>query len=91
MNRLGVADGGVSRRRPRSDAAAPAAAPDTTSVTHESQAVPTLRMSAMVRFCFAFCRASIKFGIRMAAMIPMMATTIRSSIRVKPRWRFRSF
>ena len=66
-------------------------AAEAASVMYDMNAVPMLRMSACVRFCFAFCRASIKFGIRMAAMMPMIATTIRSSISVKPRWRFRSF
>src|SRR5215210_3761580 len=41
-------------------------------------------MSATVRFCLAFCSASRKFGINIAAMMPMMATTINSSISVKP-------
>ena len=50
--------------------------------------MPVLRMSATVRFCFAFCRASRKFGISRAAMMPMIATTISSSISVKPFCRF---
>ncbi len=65
-------------------AAAPAAAAPTWSVSQENIAVPALRMSATVRFCFAFCRASRKFGINRAAMMPMIATTMSSSISVKP-------
>ena len=48
-----------------------------------------LRMSATVRFCLAFCRASRKFGMSRAAMMPMMATTMSSSISVKPFCRLR--
>ena len=62
----------------------PAAAAPTWSVSHENIAVPVLRMSATVRFCFAFCSASRKFGMSRAAMMPMIATTISSSISVKP-------
>ena len=58
-------------------------------MSHDIQAVPVLRMSETVRFCFAFCRASSRFGIRMAAMMPMIATTISSSMRVKPLCRLR--
>jgi len=70
-------------------AAAPAAAAPTWSVSQENIAVPVLRMSATVRFCFAFWSASRKLGIRSAAMMPMIATTIKSSIKVKPFSRFR--
>ena len=39
----------------------------------------------------ARCLVFENFGIATAASMPMMTTTIKSSIRVKPRWRFRSF
>ena len=42
------------------------------------------RSSAMVLFCLPLSIAFSRFGIAMAAIIPMMATTIRSSISVKP-------
>src|SRR5947209_18666247 len=41
-------------------------------------------MSAIDLFCFDRCMAVSRFGIAMAARMPMIATTIRSSIRVKP-------
>jgi len=41
-------------------------------------------MSSMVRRCFARCTAYKRFGMAMAAMMPMMATTTSNSIRVKP-------
>ena len=69
---------------------APAAAAAIWSVSHDISAVPALRMSATVRFCLAFWSASRKFGISSAAMMPMIATTISSSIRVNPRCRLRS-
>ena len=62
----------------------PAAAAPTWSESHANMAVPVIRISATVRFCFAFCRASSMFGMRMAARMPMMATTISNSISVKP-------
>ena len=40
--------------------------------------------SFMVPFCFAFCMAVMALGMRRAAKIPIIATTIRSSINVKP-------
>jgi hypothetical protein len=46
--------------------------------------VPIERMSAMVRFCLPRSIAFRRLGIAMAAMMPMIATTIRSSIRVNP-------
>jgi len=72
-----------------SEAEAPAAAAPTWSVSHENMAVPVLRTSATVLFCFAFCKASRKLGISSAAMMPMIAITISSSISVNPFWRFR--
>ena len=44
----------------------------------------TVRMSPMVADSLAETRALSKLGIAMAAMMPMIATTISSSIRVKP-------
>jgi hypothetical protein len=41
-------------------------------------------MSPIVADSFAETRARSKLGIAMAAMMPMIATTISSSIRVKP-------
>jgi hypothetical protein len=48
-------------------------------------AVPMVRMSAIDLFWRPRWMAFSRFGIAMAAMIPMIATTISSSIRVKPR------
>src|SRR5215510_7172298 len=42
-------------------------------------------MSAMVAASLAFTLARSRAGIAIAAMIPMMATTIRSSINENPR------
>jgi hypothetical protein len=56
------------------------------STAYASIAVPIDRMSAMVRFCLPRSIAFNRLGIAMAAMIPMIATTINSSIRVKPLW-----
>src|SRR5258708_29665526 len=53
------------------------------SVARASHAVAMLRMSAIVRFCFARCMAVNRLGIAMAARMPMIATTISSSIRVR--------
>ena len=47
-------------------------------------AVAIARMSAIDRFCLDRCMAVSRFGIAMAARMPMIATTIRSSMRVKP-------
>ena len=44
----------------------------------------TVRMSPIVADSFAETRARSKLGIAIAAMMPMIATTISSSIRVKP-------
>src|SRR5262245_9829477 len=54
------------------------------STAYDSTAVPTDRMSAIVRFCLPRSMAFRRFGIAIAAMIPMIATTIRSSISVNP-------
>ena len=45
----------------------------------------TERVSPMACASFADTRARKRLGIAIAAMMPMMATTMRSSIRVKPR------
>ena len=42
-------------------------------------------MSAIERFCFARWIALIMFTTAIATMMPMIATTIRSSMSVKPR------
>ena len=44
----------------------------------------TVRMSPIVADSFAETRARSRLGIAIAAMMPMIATTISSSIRVKP-------
>jgi hypothetical protein len=43
-----------------------------------------LRMSAIVLFCFPRWMALRRLGMAMAAMMPMIATTMSSSISVKP-------
>ena len=48
-------------------------------------------MSPIVADSFADTRARRSVGIAMAAMMPMIATTISSSIRVKPFWFFIRF
>src|SRR3954466_859273 len=63
---------------------APAALYLLTSVARASQAVAIVRMSAIVLFCFDRCIAVRRFGIAIAARMPMIATTISSSMRVKP-------
>src|SRR5215468_2156692 len=54
------------------------------SVLYASIAVARARMSVIVRFCRPRCTAFRRLGIAVAARIPMMAMTIRSSINVKP-------
>src|SRR5258708_34308776 len=44
----------------------------------------TVRMSPMVAASFAETRARRRLGMAIAAIIPMIATTIKSSIKVKP-------
>src|SRR2546427_12584294 len=56
------------------------------SVARASHAVGMVRISAIVLFCFERCMAVSRFGMAMAARMPMIATTISSSIRVKPFW-----
>ena len=50
-----------------------------------SRALAIFRMSAIVRFCFARCIAAKRLGTAIAARMPIIATTIKSSISVKPR------
>src|SRR5450759_1677066 len=63
---------------------APAALYLFVSVARASHAVAIVRISAIVLFCFARCIAVRRFGIAIAARMPMIATTISSSMRVKP-------
>ena len=49
-----------------------------------SHAVAMERMSAIERFWRERCSAARRFGMAIAARMPMIATTISSSIRVKP-------
>src|SRR5437867_1642768 len=51
-------------------------------------AVARDRMSAMLRFCLPRCTAFNRFGMAMAARMPMIAMTISNSMRVKPDWFF---
>ena len=54
------------------------------SIEYSSTEVPSERMSAIVRFCLPRSIALSRFGMAMAAMMPMIATTISSSMSVKP-------
>src|SRR5436309_2894814 len=54
------------------------------SVARDSHAVAMDRISAIDRFCRARCMAVSRFGMAMAARMPMIATTISSSMSVKP-------
>src|SRR6476659_6632074 len=63
---------------------APAALYLLVSVARASHAVAIVRMSAIVLFCFDRCMAVRRFGMAIAARMPMIATTISSSMRVKP-------
>src|SRR6266481_6342354 len=51
----------------------------------------TVRVSPIAADSFADTRARSRLGMAMAAMMPMIATTIRSSIRVKPFWLLKTF
>ena len=51
-------------------------------------AVASARMSLIVRFCLPRWTAFRRFGMAIAARMPMIAMTISSSIRVKPDSRF---
>src|ERR1019366_4226139 len=54
------------------------------SEKYASCAVTRLRRSDFVDAMYAFSFVLANFGIAIAARMPMMTTTIRSSIRVKP-------
>ena len=51
-------------------------------------AVASARMSLIVRFCLPRWTAFRRFGMAIAARMPMIAMTISSSIKVKPDSRF---
>src|ERR1700681_1722112 len=55
------------------------------SAKKDSSAVTRLRRSDFIAAMYAFDLVLANFGIAMAARMPMITTTIRSSIRVKPR------
>src|SRR5215203_3375507 len=55
------------------------------SEKYDSSAVTRLRRSDFIAAMYAFDLVLANFGIAIAARMPMMTTTIRSSIRVKPR------
>src|SRR6478672_10332540 len=54
------------------------------SAKYDSSAVTRLRRSDFIAAMYAFDFVLANFGIAIAARIPMITTTIRSSIRVKP-------
>src|SRR5437762_9672104 len=54
------------------------------SAKKDSSAVTRLRRSDFIAAMYAFDFVFANFGIAMAARMPMITTTIRSSIRVKP-------
>ena len=54
------------------------------SEKYDSSAVTRLRRSDFIAAMYAFDLVLANFGIAIAARIPMITTTIRSSIRVKP-------
>src|SRR5690242_1052862 len=54
------------------------------SEKYASSAVTRLRRSDFIDAAYAFCFVLANFGIAIAARIPMMTTTISSSISVKP-------
>src|SRR6185436_19489670 len=58
------------------------------STAYASTAVASARMSLIVRFCLPRWTALSRFGMAIAARMPMIAMTISSSIRVKPDSRF---
>src|SRR5215217_8093723 len=55
------------------------------SEKYDSSAVTRLRRSDFIAAMYAFDLVLANFGIAIAARIPMITTTIRSSMRVKPR------
>src|SRR5204863_143733 len=56
----------------------------TESAKNASSAVMRLRRSDFIDARYAFSFVFANFGIAIAAKMPMITTTIRSSIRVKP-------
>src|SRR5690242_3270503 len=56
----------------------------TESAKYASSAVTRLRRSDFIDARYAFSFVFANFGIAIAAKIPMITTTIRSSIKVKP-------
>src|SRR6478735_2883249 len=59
------------------------------SAKYDSSAVTRLRRSDFMAVTYAFDFVLANFGIAIAARMPMITTTMRSSIRVKPlraRW-----
>src|SRR5947208_1192920 len=54
------------------------------SEKYDSSAVTRLRRSDFIAAMYAFDFVLANFGIAIAAKMPMMTTTIRSSMRVKP-------
>src|SRR3989442_8795250 len=56
----------------------------TESAKHASSAVTRIRRSDFIEAMYAFAFVLANFGIAMAAKMPMMTTTISSSMSVKP-------
>src|SRR5437762_11644978 len=56
----------------------------TESAKYASSAVTRLRRSDFIEAIYAFSFVFANFGIAMAAKMPIITTTISSSIRVKP-------
>src|SRR6476659_5175736 len=57
------------------------------SAKYDSSAVTRLRRSDFMAAMYAFDLVFANFGIAIAARMPMITTTIRSSMSVKPRRR----
>src|SRR6185436_1113839 len=57
---------------------------DTWSAKYDSSAVTRLRRSDFIAATYAFSFVFANFGIAIAARMPMMTTTIKSSMRVNP-------
>src|SRR5881409_987786 len=60
----------------------------TESAKNASSAVIRFRRSDFIEARYAFSFVFANFGIAIAARMPMITTTIRSSMRVKPFWFF---
>src|SRR5215471_5832597 len=56
----------------------------TESAKYASSAVTRLRRSVFIDAMYAFCFVLANFGIAIAARMPMITTTINSSMSVKP-------